>query len=72
MPPILLLYLITEYDALEKFWPFDFCQKLIVLRFFTALLSRVYVQAEISMERCYQPHCVTIVLSSELQQYASH
>lgn len=72
MPLILVLYLITEYGALEKFGAFDFYQKLVVLRFFTALLSQVCVRAEVNMGSCYQPRCVTIVLSSELQQYASY
>ena len=57
-------YLRIERFALESFWPFGFYKKLVVLRFFNVLLSGVCVQAEISMERCYQPLCLTSVLSS--------
>lgn len=64
--------LMNSMWCLEKFGSSGFYQKLVVLRFFTALLSRVCAQAEINMGSCYQLHCVTIVLSSELQQYASH
>lgn len=47
-----VLYLRIECFASESFWPFVFYQKLVVLRFFSVLLSGLCVQAEISTERC--------------------